>query len=56
LEEAKQEGIAEKTLRRAKKELGVKSWKERGKIDGEWFWELPKVACHPPKRESWPPS
>ena len=41
LEEAKQEGIAEKTLRRAKKELGFKSSKEKGKTDGDWFWELP---------------
>jgi hypothetical protein len=41
LEEAKQDGIAERTLRRAKKELGIKSWKERGRIDGDWFWELP---------------
>jgi len=56
LDEAKQEGIAEKTLRRAKKDLGVKSRKERGKIDGEWFWELPKKATFHPKRESWPPS
>jgi putative DNA primase/helicase len=50
LEEAKQEGIAEKTLRRAKKELGIKSRKERGRPTGAWFWELP------PKRESWPSS
>jgi hypothetical protein len=50
IEEAKQEDIAEKTLRRAKKELGIKSRKERGRTDGAWFWELP------PKRESWPSS
>src|SRR5262245_33999157 len=37
VEEAKQEGIAEKTLRRAKKELGVRSRKEH---EGGWFWEL----------------
>src|SRR6516165_9660917 len=30
IEEAKQEGIAEKTLRRAKKDLGIKSRKEHG--------------------------
>jgi AAA domain len=47
IEEAKQDGIAKRTLDRAKKELGVKSWKERGKIDSEWYWELPKVANHP---------
>jgi hypothetical protein len=50
IEEAKQEGIAEKTLRRAKKELGIKSRKQQGRTDGPWFWELP------PKRESWPSS
>jgi hypothetical protein len=42
VEEAKEEGIAFATLKRAKKDLGVKSSKERGKIDGEWLWELPK--------------
>jgi hypothetical protein len=41
LEEAKQEGIAERTLRRAKKDLGIKSSKERGRTGGDWFWELP---------------
>jgi putative DNA primase/helicase len=49
VDEAKQEGIAKRTLDRAKKELGVKSWKERGKSDGAWFWELPPT----PQRESW---
>src|SRR5262245_22283732 len=48
IEEAKQEGIAEKTLRSAKKELGIKS-RRKGGSDGEWFWELPptKAAHHP---------
>jgi AAA domain/Bifunctional DNA primase/polymerase, N-terminal len=41
VEEAKEEGIAFATLKRAKKELGVKSYKERGKVDGCWLWELP---------------
>ena len=41
LDEAKQEGIVEKTLRRAKKELGVKS---RKTSSGEWLWELPPRA------------
>src|SRR5262249_58246982 len=40
IEEAKQEGIAEKTLRRAKKELGIKS-RRLGGSTGTWFWELP---------------
>jgi hypothetical protein len=49
LDEAKQEGIAERTLRRAKKDLGIKSWKERGKADGDWFWELsPKKMTNAP--------
>jgi AAA domain/Bifunctional DNA primase/polymerase, N-terminal len=48
IEEAKQEGIAEKTLRSAKKELGVKSRREGGST-GAWFWELPpkKTSYHP---------
>jgi putative DNA primase/helicase len=57
IEEAKQEGIAEKTLRRAKKDLGIKSRKARGALDGAWTWELsPQGGRAPPKRESWPSS
>src|SRR5262249_16645319 len=56
LDEAKQEGIAEKTLRRAKKDLGVKSRKEGGKIEGGWVWGVPKKATIHPNRESWPSS
>ena len=53
IEEAKQEGIAEKTLRRAKKELGIKSRKQRGSVDGAWVWELPSQGGRAsPKRES----
>jgi len=52
VDEAKEEGIAFATLKRAKKDLGVKSSKERGKIDGEWLWELPKKATFHPKREN----
>ena len=48
IEEAKQEGIAVKTLRRAKKELGVKS-RRQGGTNGTWFWELPsKKTAHVP--------
>src|SRR6516164_7723789 len=49
IEEAKQQGIAMATLRRAKKDLQGKPWKERGKVDGSWFWELPakKSTCTP---------
>lgn len=41
VEEAKQEGIAFATLRRAKKDLGIKSRKQRGAVAGAWTWELP---------------
>ena len=43
LEEAKQECISLRTLERVKKDLGVKSRKEPGKMGGEWCWELPPV-------------
>jgi hypothetical protein len=46
IEEAKQEGIAEKTLRRAKKELGIKSRKTPAGFDGTWTWELPPQGGH----------
>jgi hypothetical protein len=39
-EEAEQIGIAKITLKRAKKDLGVKSRKTAGKFDGAWTWEL----------------
>jgi hypothetical protein len=53
IEEAKQEGIAVMTLRRAKKELGIKSRKQRGSVDGAWVWELPSQGGRAsPKRES----
>jgi len=40
-EEAKQNGIAKQTLKRMKRELGIRSRKEQGKLDGTWTWELP---------------
>jgi hypothetical protein len=43
-EEAKQEGIAERTLRNAKKDLGIRSRREGGST-GTWFWELPPKAA-----------
>src|SRR5262249_31239914 len=53
IEEAKQEGIAVMTLRRAKKELGIRSRKQRGSADGAWVWELPPQGGRAsPKRES----
>jgi AAA domain len=30
-------------LKRAKKTLQIKTWKEKGKVDGKWFWELPSA-------------
>jgi hypothetical protein len=39
-EEAKQDGISKMTLRRAKKDLHIRSRKKPGVMDGEWFWEL----------------
>jgi AAA domain len=48
--EAEQNGIAKRTLYRAKRDLGIKSRKERGKLDGAWTWELPpkkaKTSSH----------
>src|SRR5262245_4625073 len=48
VEEAKQEGITLDTLRRAKKALGVRSYKEHGRVDGGWFWEMPAKAGYAP--------
>ena len=42
VEEAKQNGIAEKTLRRAKRDLKIVSRKEKELLGGGWFWELPQ--------------
>jgi hypothetical protein len=44
IDEAKQEGIAKRTLDRARKELSIKSRKTPSKFDGAWFWELPPRA------------
>jgi hypothetical protein len=41
LEEAEQNGISQRTLRRAKRELQIVSRKEKKLPSGEWFWELP---------------
>jgi AAA domain/Bifunctional DNA primase/polymerase, N-terminal len=41
LEEAEQNGISKRTLMRMKKDLGIRSRKEQGKIGGTWTWELP---------------
>jgi putative DNA primase/helicase len=44
-EEAKHYDISQKTLKRAKKEMGVVSRKMKGEMAGEWTWELPKRAA-----------
>jgi putative DNA primase/helicase len=50
IEQAKQNGIAEKTLRRAKRDLKIVSRKEKERPGGGWFWELPakpnSTLCH----------
>jgi hypothetical protein len=33
-------------LKTGEEDLGIKVWKERGKTDGGWFWELPKPPCY----------
>ena len=43
IEEAGQEGIGVRTLKRIKKELGIRSRREGGS-SGTWFWELPTTA------------
>jgi hypothetical protein len=40
-EEAEQNGISKSTLKRAKKDLEIKSQKQRGGMEGAWVWELP---------------
>jgi hypothetical protein len=40
-------GIAEKTLKRAKQEVGVRSGKGKGSQTGAWYWELPPEGGAP---------
>jgi hypothetical protein len=40
LQEGEQNGISKTTLRRAKRDLKISSWKEK-KLPGEWLWQLP---------------
>jgi putative DNA primase/helicase len=42
LREAKDAGHSERTIRRAKDDLGIKAVKEG--MEGGWVWQLPKVA------------
>jgi len=41
LEDAKKNGISERTLDRAKSDLKIKSAKDEGSLDGIWKWRLP---------------
>jgi hypothetical protein len=45
LKEARSAGISERTLRTAKKQLNVRSFKDG--MTGGWLWELPKIANVP---------
>jgi putative DNA primase/helicase len=50
-EEAEQNGISRRSLMRMKKELGIRSRKEQGKIGGTWTWELPQQPRTAPTHE-----
>jgi hypothetical protein len=41
IEEAKVHMFSDATLRRAREKLGVVFQKEKGRLHGKWFWELP---------------
>jgi hypothetical protein len=52
LQEGRENGLSEPTLRRAKKRLGVRARKEGapGKKGGQWWWDLPSEGDHAPRR------
>lgn len=43
IRESKKQGFSEKTLRRAKKDLGIKSLHEGQGRDTKWYWSLPEM-------------
>ena len=45
-EQAKEAGISQATLRRAKEKLGIVPYKQN--FSSPWMWELPKVLTHSP--------
>jgi hypothetical protein len=45
---AEANSISEKTLRRAKVDLGVIAEKDRSKADGKWYWKLPPSQATQP--------
>ena len=44
-------GHSKDQLDRAKRKMGVVTFKERGKLDGQWLWALPQ---HAPKDDASP--
>lgn len=44
LKGARAQGISERTLRRAKKDMGIEKQKQGFGDSGQWVWELPKMA------------
>jgi len=48
LDRAAADGIAQKTLKRAKARLGVCSWREGSREEATWFWRLPSHAGKTP--------
>src|SRR5207302_959865 len=47
---AKKQGINDKTLKRAKKELGIESWQ----TTSGWLWKLPSFTQKPDDNKEWP--
>lgn len=37
-------GFSTDQLKRAKRRMGIVAFKEKGKLDGRWFWALPQHA------------
>ena len=37
-------GFSKDQLNRAKRKMGIVAFKEKGKLDGHWFWALPQHA------------
>lgn len=50
-EAAKANGIAKATLLRARRELGIRTYKGKGSLNGRWFLELPLAATAGAKGE-----
>jgi hypothetical protein len=48
-EAAEANGISERTLFRAKRDMKVKAGKDRTKAGGKWTWELPPASTPAPR-------